>query len=262
MDSRYFEMSKQGSFCKTTRDKPKTVNRVGKSINFKIMATNYSISISLDDTTLSDLQQNGYALQVFKGAKGNSTSACPTVWTSVTKFSSDVTISWVENYGAYVDNQTVANGVVVNIGSFQPMDLGDTMTLAADGSTSVSTVGTSGAISIVNEQQSEWLCGMTQSANGSAPTATCAFPLFGAGSVDLMEPYESLVLVFASAPVATGTVVEEALSSSVTVTLSGSETEVALSFDMNTGWDTNGNPYAKVNPDPINLAQTLIVPIS
>lgn len=225
------------------------------------MANSYQISVGLDDYTLGKLQAGNYSLQVFKGAKGNQSSALPTLWFSVTQFSSSVALNWTEQYGAYVSNQTVASGVVVDISSSQSINLGSLMTLLNDGQTTVSTTGgVPGAITVFSQQTNEWLCGMTQSMNGSAPTAICAFPLFGS-QADLMEPYETVVLMFASAQVATGTVVEEAISSSVTITLSGGAPTVGVSFDMNAGWSTNGNPYAIVNPLPINLAETLIVPM-
>lgn len=224
------------------------------------MANSYGITVSIDSYTLGKLQAGNYSLQVFKGAKGNQTTALPTLWFAVSQFSSTVSLKWTEQYGAYVDNQTVADGVVVDISSAKSMNLGDLMTLLSDGDTSVSTTGgRSGAITVFSQQQTEWLCGMTQSMNGSAPTPICAFPLYGS-QADLMEPYETVVLMFASGQVATGTVVEEAISSSITLTLSGAAPTIAVSFDMNLGWDGNGNPNATVNPLPINLAEVLIVP--
>ncbi|MFB9845027.1 hypothetical protein [Mucilaginibacter ginsenosidivorans] len=226
------------------------------------MANSYGITVALDSYTLGKLQAGNYSLQVFKGAKGNQSTALPTLWFSVTEFSATVSLKWTEQYGAFVDNQTIANGVVVDISSSKAMNLGDLMTLLSDGDTNVTTTGgRDGAITVFSQQSNEWICGMTQSMNGSAPTPICAFPLFGS-QADLMEPYETVVLMFASGQVATGTVVEEAISSSVTITLSGAAPSVAVAFDMNLGWNTSGNPYAVVNPLPINLAETLIVPIS
>jgi hypothetical protein len=226
------------------------------------MANSYGITVTLDSYTLGKLQAGNYSLQVFKGAKGNQSTALPTLWFSVSQFSSTVALNWTEQYGAYVDNQTVADGVVVDISSEKAMNLGDLMTLLSDGDTNVTTTGgRDGAITVFSQQTTEWLCGMTQSMNGSAPTPICAFPLFGS-QADLMEPYETVVLMFASAQVATGTVVEEAISSSITVTLSGSAPTITVAFDMNLGWNSGGNPAAIVNPLPINLAEVLIVPLS
>ena len=81
------------------------------------MANSYGITVTLDSYTLGKLQAGNYSLQVFKGAKGNQSTALPTLWFSVSQFSSTVALNWTEQYGAYVDNQTVADGVVVDISS-------------------------------------------------------------------------------------------------------------------------------------------------
>jgi hypothetical protein len=224
-----------------------------------IMATTYQVTISLDDTTLKALKA-GWQLQAFKGVKGSQTGR-PVVWYSVDEFSNKVTLSWNEQYGAYVSNQKLINAVTVDISSQKDLDLGTKMVLDTDGSTSLTTIGAkTGSVVVQSQKDTEWICGMTQSVNGQEPTATCAFPLYG-HTLDIMMPYESVVLLFASSQVDTGTVVEEALSSSVTITLSGGQPNINLIFDMNTGWNTSGNPYAKVNPNPIDLAAELIIPL-
>lgn len=222
------------------------------------MATTYSISISLDNETLAALQANGYQLQVFKGVKGPS-SGRPTLWSGITTFAPQVKLSWQVQYGGYTDLQTLQNGIVVNASGQRQMELGDTLTLESDGSLSLSTNGMEGAFAIASNQTQEWLCGLTQSMNGAAPSAICAFPLFGQ-QTDYMEPYETVALVFASGQIDTGTVVEEAESSFCLVTLSGSNTSIGLSFDINKGWDTNGNPAAAVFQNSVSLASKLIVP--
>ncbi|HVW14154.1 MAG TPA: hypothetical protein VHB54_10035 [Mucilaginibacter sp.] len=226
------------------------------------MANTYTVTVTLDDYTLGKLKAGGYSLQVFKGVKGNPNTGQPTLWFAVTEFSSSVKLTWTEQYGGYVDNQTLANGVVVDISSAKPMDLGNLMTLNADGSTTVTANGQAGQIDIVSLQNDEWLCGMTQSLNGNAPTAICAFPLYG-NQGDLMEPYETVVLMFDSAQVATGTVVEEAVSASVSILLSGSSPTATVAYDMNTSWaNTNNDPYVTINPMNLALAPVLIVPRS
>ncbi len=228
------------------------------------MATTYKVQVKLDDTTLSALNAQQLQLQVFKGVKSSSSpaSAASTVWIAFDTFSSVVDISWQETFGGYIVNKEPITGATVQIGNQKNMDLGTVMTLNPDGTTTLSTNnGVSGAVVISNKQDvGGWFCGMTQSVNGGAPTAICSFPLNGNFS-DIMMPYESLVLVFASPQVSTGTVVEETISQSVTVTLSGGTPSAVLAFDINKGWNTNGNPYAVINTSSINLASTLIVPI-
>jgi hypothetical protein len=225
------------------------------------MATNFQIQVALDNATLAVLA-TGWQLQVYKGVKSSTPGGLPTIWFTVETFSNQMALNWAEQFGGYVSDQTVANGVVVNASSQQSMDLGDLMTLESDGQTEVSTDGgVVGAITIGSQKTSEWTCGMTQSMNGSVPTAICAFPLYGAAD-DIMEPYECIVLLFASSQTTTGTVVEEAITSSATVTLSGTTANVALSFDINSGWAAAipGDPSVAFNPPNVDLAEILIIP--
>jgi len=220
---------------------------------------NYSIQIAFNDVTLTALKQNGWQLRAFKGVKGPQ-GGIPTLWFSINEFSSTASISWEDEYGAYVDNKQLNSGVQVDISSNQPIDAGDVMTLNDDGRTSISTNGgMANAFTIYNAKQEEWLCGITQSANGNPPSSICAFNLYGS-SMDIMEPYEKVVLLFATSQMDTGTVVEEAESASVEIVLSLDNPSVQLAFDINKSWDTKGNPNVSFNPLPIDLASKLIIP--
>jgi hypothetical protein len=224
------------------------------------MATTYQISINLNDETLSALKEGSWQLQAFKGVKSTSTQLYPTVWFNVTDFSTNVVLSWQEQYGGYVNNQTLSHGITVDVSSQQPMNFGDLMTLNTDGSTQVSTRGLSGAVSIYNTIDKLWHCGVTQSMNGEEPTPICAFPLYG-NTTNIMAPYEKVILVFAQNPIDTGTVVKEAISASLSITLSGTTPGISVSFDINKSWDTKGQTNATVNLNPINLAEHLVIPL-
>lgn len=221
----------------------------------------YNISISLSDKTLQALYKSGWQLQVFKGVKGAGAGK-PILWYALTEFSSKIALKWGEQFGGYVSNQRLVSGVTVDVSSYRQMEPGQRMTLNPDGTTAVSTLGgKSGAFTFHNAKKEEWLCGITQSVNGSQPSPLCAFHLYGL-TFDFMEPYEKIVLVFASTPVDTGTVIEEALAASVEIVLSPDQPNIELGFDMNESWDSKGSQYVKVHPEPIQLASALIIPWS
>lgn len=219
----------------------------------------YKISISLDDATLHALDEGGWQLQAFKGVKGAGAGK-PLLWYALSEFSSKVELKWGEQFGGYVANQKLLAGATVDISSYRTMDPGQRMSLNPDGTTSISTVGgKKDAFTFYNAKKEEWTCGISQSVNGSNPSPLCAFHLYGL-TFDFIEPYEKIVLVFASTQVDTGTVVEEALAASVEILLSPEQPNIGLGFNINQSWDTGGSQYIKVNPEPIALAPVLIVP--
>jgi hypothetical protein len=224
------------------------------------MANTYSITINLDDDTLDALYKSKWQLQAYKGVKGNPDTGKPTVWFKVNEFSRVVTLNWSEQFGGYVDSQSLTNGVIVNCANSTDMNLGENLTLNENGTIVTTSGGQLGAISIHSLKDTEWLCGVSQAVNGQT-SPICAFPLFG-HSTDVMAPYETVVLVFSQAQVDTGTVVEEVISQSVQIVLSGTNTTATLAYVINKGWQiSNKDVNISINENPINLAQTLIIPM-
>ena len=70
----------------------------------------YTIDITLSDDTLAAFLKGGWQLQGYKGVKGGG-GGLPTLWFSVTEFSSDLHLKWYEQYGAYVDKHVDASVV-------------------------------------------------------------------------------------------------------------------------------------------------------
>lgn len=222
--------------------------------------TTYSVKISLDDTTLNALN-NGFKLQVFKGVKAASPAGgLPTVWLTVDQFSNEVVLSWQENYGGYFSKTSVQEGNVVDVSTSNPMSPGDVITLSNSGSSSVSTIGgVPGAYCFESQKTDMWTSGLISAVNGKDPTPICAFPQYGAVG-NIMAPYDKILVLFTQGQVDTGAVLETALSKSVSVILSTLTPTATLAFNINTGWDTMGNPQAKQNPQNFALAPDLIVP--
>ncbi|MFT5778777.1 MAG: hypothetical protein ACI837_001733 [Crocinitomicaceae bacterium] len=225
------------------------------------MAT-YKVTVALDNSTISALS-NGFQLQVFKGVKSSSPQgALPTVWTTIDHFAGTVEISWSDNYGGYFSNTMIAQGARVSIATEQNMNPGEVITLSQNGSSSVAaTGGIQGAFAFMSEQTNTWTSGLTASANGSNPTSICAFSLYGS-TTNILESYERVVILFTQELMEPGTIVRTAVSSSLSITLSAASPTLAVIFNINTGWDTLGSPYAQLNPSNFELAPGLIVPIS
>lgn len=219
----------------------------------------YSIHVELSNESLSTLTTNKWQLQAFKGVKSSGTGK-PTLWQDITTFSNKNKVEWEDKYAGYVDNIKISKGTTIDVSSNnQPMDPGEKLVLNPDGTTTVTTNDAmANAFTFYNAKGEEWVCGIAQYAN-NAYSPICVFDLYG-HTEDFIEPYDKVVLVFSTAQVDTGSVVEEALSASIELTLSPSAPAITVGYDINTSWDTKGNPYAKVNPLPVNLAAILIIP--
>lgn len=224
------------------------------------MSTNYEVDISLDNATLAALN-SGWQMQVYKGVKtSNPGGALPTVWYTVSKFSSLVKTLWSESYGGYFSDSTVASGVTVDIQTQDPMNAGDVINLNADGSSSVSTTGgVPNAFAFTSDKAETWTSGLLVAPEGEPLAPCCAFPQYGSVG-NVIEPYEKVLILFTQDQLDTGAVVETAVSTSVSIILSPSMPTAAVSYDINSGWNTNGNPQAAVNPMNFTLAPELIVP--
>lgn len=223
------------------------------------MSDNYTIQISLDDDTLQKLSETKQYLRAYKGVQASIEGGqCP-IWFTTNDFSGGVNLAWTETYGGYIQSVELEKGVVITAENIQPMNIGDLLTANDDGVATVTTDGTPGNIDITNAGTKEWTCGMGQVVNNQM-SPVCAFPLFGSGSEVLMLPYEQVLLVFESGQTDTGTVVEEAMSRSVVLTLTGADVNQTknITFNIDTGWDAGGAKWAEINTGKISLADTLI----
>lgn len=223
------------------------------------MADKYTIEIGVNDYTLQQLKTTGESLRAYKGVKASIQGGLCPVWFSTNNFSKDIKISWEESYSGYIDSQELHPGIVIDASNTEPMNLGNLMIVEDNGTATVTNNGTPGNIDIKNGGVKEWTCGMGQLVNNNMATL-CAFTLFGNHSV-LMEPYEQILLVFESGQTDTGTVVEETLSNSIIITLTGDDvgTTKNVTYDINNGWDAQGAAWAQVNVDSVNIADKLIV---
>jgi hypothetical protein len=140
------------------------------------------------------------------------------------------------------------------------MNAGDVITLHQDGSATVSTSGgVQGAFSFVSQKSTTWTSGLMVAPEGQPLAPVCAFPQYGAiGNV--IEPYEKVLILFTQKQLDTGAVVKTAVSESVSIILSTSKPTIDVSFNINKGWDTGGDPRAVKNKQNFELAPDLIIP--
>ncbi|MDJ1159088.1 hypothetical protein QNA08_12660 [Chelatococcus sp. SYSU_G07232] len=207
----------------------------------------------MNKKTIEQLKNNGFALYGFKAVKTASAGGAPLVWFQSTSFLGTTQVAWEELYQAYVStDEIIANGRI-SASSAADIDLNQTMNVDKNGNVTVVRDGTDGAISINNQANPQWTCGISQKSNGKA-NPMCAIPLFG-NMLDVIAPIERVLLMFASNTVNTGTVIYKAYSSGVLIDLTSSR-QRSVYFDVNNGWDWGNASWGK----PVQ-AQESIVPL-
>jgi hypothetical protein len=264
MKSRCRYVAEFMNLIKTSVEKPPRPS--GKRRNK--MATQYSIGVSLNNSQLSQFSTEKLALKVFKGVQSESGGGALPVWLNIgtADISANMSITWSEQYGGYIDkSQGLVDGAVVDANNALPMDLGELLLVDKSSALSLATGGAAGEITVSNQSVTPWICGMGQEVtlpDGSSKLQpTCAFPLNGTFYVSML-PYEKILMVFESSQTDTGSVIEATTSSTIIVTLSGTNPAVAVYFDINTGWDAKRASWAQINDNGYTIADQLIVPPS
>jgi hypothetical protein len=229
-----------------------------RSIAQSSEATAYSVEITMSNETVEQLLNNGFQLYGFKGVDGPP-NGVPVVWFSTNVFSMNTNISWTEQYAAYTSLQTnLGPGTQIVASSSSEISLGQLDTINIGGIGTVTNDGSVGEIAVLNATTTPYTCGLSvmNLTTGSA-NPICAFPLFG-GGLDNFAPIEVVYFMFATNPINTGVVVEQAFAPGIQVDMSGGITTATLEFDINMGW--RGPGYTTSYPANQNLVPVLVNP--
>ncbi|HEX2080112.1 MAG TPA: hypothetical protein VHG08_20595 [Longimicrobium sp.] len=223
--------------------------------------SSYSVTIQMDQTTVNDLQSNGFNLYAFQAVQGAS-DGYPVVWFQTTTFALTTEVTWSEEYQAYTSSsQLIPNGEIVASNSYSA-SLGQTLNVSnSTGTGTVVETGTSGAISINNQTSTQFTCGISEQQPNGTYAPLCAFPLFG-NDLDVIAPIEQVFLMFATTELNTGTVIEQSYGQGILINLTGTNSQT-VSYDINGGWTwAGGGNWATTYPANENLVPLLIQPNS
>lgn len=207
------------------------------------MAT-YSISISMNQETVNDLSANNFVMYGFKAVRTTAAGA-PLVWFGTTSYGIDTDLNWEQRYQAYTSKSQIVPGGTVRATNAYDIDLDQTLVVVdKSGIGDVDTgAGTPRAISVLNQTDTQFTCGISEMQPTGAVTPLCAFPLFG-NNLDVMAPVARVLLMFTTVAVNTGTVVYQAYSPGVLIDLTDVNSR-AIAYDINTGWSWGGGPWAR-----------------
>lgn len=220
------------------------------------MATPYSINVTMSSATVTQLIKNNFSLYGFKAVKTTQSGGAPLVWFQTGSYSTTTGVSWQEQFQAYTSSsQIIANGQILASNS-NNINLNQTMNVDVGGVGTVVNGGTAGAISILNQTTTQYTCGISQTTGSGDTNPLCAFPLFGL-NMDVIAPIEKVMLMFSSAQVNTGTVIQKAYSPGIFIDLTANNS-VSVNYDINAGWSWGGFSWAQQVTANADMAPLLI----
>lgn len=218
--------------------------------------TTFKANIAMDSNTYNNLKNGGFKLFGFKAVKASVKGGVPLVWFATDNYLANTSITWEENYQAYISSQdNPAQGTVITASAFEDINLNQTMKVTKNGVPSVVTTGKPGAISIQSDPGKQWISGINQIVDGS-PNPLCAVPLYG-GNLNTFTPINKVFFMFATESYTAGTVIVQSFSEGVLVDLTG-VTSRDISYDLNNGWSPTDQTWAKSIPVNSDLTPLLI----
>lgn len=224
-----------------------------------LRATQYEVDVEIPSDSVRRLSELGFNLYAFKAVQAATTGGAPLVWFKLSPedYSEKTTIDWRVQYQAYTSRSTIIPNGRVTATFSTNIDLGQTLTVERNrgGGGEVTTGGPRQAISILNQTEVEYTCGISQLVEGT-PNPMCAFPLLG-GNMDVIAPIEKILLMFSTTPVNTGTVIFQAYSEGLLIDLTSANTR-SVRYEVNKGWSWGGFNWAQRVTANQNLVPLLI----
>lgn len=220
------------------------------------MPKDYSITITLDQNTVKELNEEAWSLRGFKVVRSAQNGGMPLVWFNFSGFLAEVTIAWTDTYVAYISiTKDISRDAHVGAMTHVDVELGERVEVDTNGGLERKPGGVAGAIAIENRSTNRFTWGIGHREDDPiAPL--CAFPLPGPGS-GVIAPAEKVLLMFASKPVDTSTTITTAYSSAALLDLTDHRrTEVSFSFQN--GWDLGGATTGEILDAGAELASILI----
>jgi hypothetical protein len=219
--------------------------------------TNYTINIDVADPG----NLAGYYLTAFKGVGTSASNGQPTTWFTNGAPASKISVNWSESYQAYnADVEIIPNGTIKTSNPLN-VDLGDQYAFGPGGVPTVTRNGPSpGAVTILNSSGKKYTVGLSQSVGGTY-AALCAFPLNGGEFSLALTPVETVLLMWASRTINTGTVIVTGYSSGLLIDMTGAPQGTReVQYDTSNGWKLNNQAWTEQVAINTLLAGVLITP--
>jgi len=207
----------------------------------------YTATLSIDQATRDFLKSKGYTLYVFKGINAGS-GATSTVWITISgnqlyDQSSNI-ITWYEDYYVGEESTEIENGA--SISGTNPYISPNNITSVSLGQNYIwpgsswnpqaGNQPTETAFTIQNNEPVINNFYVSQKVEGGPTDYIVVTEIAGSGGVGQFTPIETFAMILSTQSQSTGTMITEAFSPGVIVTMTGI-TSAALSYDSGTGWN-------------------------
>lgn len=241
----------------------------------------FSVTVQLDASTVTDLMNQGASLYVFHGVTTCGGGGFPVVWAKVPVESSSIVGPWPETYDGYGSTAALVDGGNVLSGySFEPLSLGQLMKIGANATVSgVSDTGVPPTqLWIESTVATAYVCGIGPQIVPGKLSPCCAFPLSGL-SLQTFQPLVRVVLAFSSVDLALGTIVTGSLpatpptvhsaaltkrlavySQNLVIDLDAGMPDVTVSYSSGASWSFDATLKARAISSTAPLSPYLIVP--
>lgn len=223
-----------------------------------------ALSITLPPATVQALHDGCFALYGFAAVRyGPRTNlrgfggGYPLVWLRNDRYLQNNVVAWSDAPVMFISTTAPSENAIIAIGASQAVAVGGTVRVDAYGGLTPILSGSPGVVSIVNQGDQAWTCGLAADA-GAGPAPICAFPLYG-GLMDMIAPTSKILVMFAVNSLASGAAVSTAYSSGLLIDFADQPTR-AVAFDINKGWDAGGAIWATPVPPQTDLGALLITP--
>jgi hypothetical protein len=217
----------------------------------------YSVTLQIDQSTRTLLQQKGYTLYLFKGVNAGS-GATSTVWLTVSGDQlydqSSNTISWYEDYYIGEESTEIQNGAAISgtnpyatPNSILSVGLGQNYIFpgtAWNPQSENQPIDT--AFTIQNNEQAVNNFHVSQKVTNGPEDYIVVTELLGSGGLGTFTPIETVAMILSTQPYSTGTMITEAFSPGAIITLAGIQSGT-LAYDGQNGWSATAGQLTLLN---------------
>eukprot|EP01040_Poterioochromonas_malhamensis_P017231 gene17231-19750_t len=212
----------------------------------------YNVTLNIDTATLKQLRDQGYTLYAFKGIKPSSKATLSTVWFALQDYMEETTITWTEEYQAYISLSKLDNGATINSFTKRMMSAGNYATVDSTGEgiltiSTDSSSGTSNEIEAVsynfyNPSKTIYACGLSHKNPDGTVKPICATPLNPGNAVPIV-PIQKVFFFFSTGQLNLGQAFTQATSDGFLLDLTMTP-NMTISYNTQDTWGAGGNPAA------------------
>ncbi|QOG03695.1 hypothetical protein [Flavobacterium sp. MDT1-60] len=237
-----------------------------------------SLTINFSQETVEILNSEKYTLCCFLACEpANPLSFTPLCWNVTKDFLKSVLIEWEFNLCSYLSTSVIEDNKIIYIapleasiskstakfksvaGSTYEIELKQRMLIEDNGKVSIDTQNTLQNVLIQNDSSIAYATGICIYSNTDEQYyGNCVFNTYGNNNIKV-APVNKIFLMFSSEDIQNNTVILKSYNPGILIDLTTSEDNSrTVSYDINTGWNSNNQVWVKPFPTDSSLKSILI----